>query len=188
MYELALNMGAKVHCLDGECGKLAKVTLVPDTFVVTHLIVEEGILLKRSRVVPVSLVEQATPEDIYLCVAVNELTDYPEYHEEIVEKPDPNHSGEPLLETLPYMTVMTPPMLREKMRRGIPEDATVIESGIPVVNGEGSGGKLDGLIIERESRQISQLVMHHGLIFTEQKFIPITNVQHIGERSIAIDA
>ncbi|MCL4868111.1 MAG: hypothetical protein KJ063_04010 [Anaerolineae bacterium] len=187
MYELALNMGAKVHCLDGECGKLAKVTLEPDTFVVTHLIVEEGFLLKRARVFPILLVEQATPEDIYLNVMADELADYPEYREEIVEIPDPNHSGEALLDTIPYMTVITPPMLREKMRQGIPEDATVIERGIPVRNSEGSAGKLDGLVIEQESGQISQVVMQQGLVFTEQKFIPAVNVQHIGERAIAIN-
>lgn len=187
MNEFELNLGVKIHCLDGECGKLAKLALEPDTFIVTHLIAEEGFLLKRARVFPISLVARTTTDDVYLNATSDQLTNYPEYHEETIEKPDPHHIGDVLHDTGPYMTVTSSPMIREKMRHGVPHDATVIERGLPIHNSIGSGGKLDSLVIKPESGEITRLVVHAGLLFTEQKIIPITNVQHIGERAIDIN-
>ncbi len=188
MNEMELNLGAKIHCVNGECGKLAKLVLQPDTFIVTHFIAEEGFLLKRARVFPISLVARTTTNDIYLNGTSDQLTDYPDYHEETIEKPNTQHISDVLHETGPYMTVTSSPMMREKLRHGVPQDATVIERGLPVQNNHpGSGGKLDSLVITPESGEITRLVVHHGVLFTEQTTIPITDVQHIGERAIALN-
>ncbi|MEI2611025.1 MAG: hypothetical protein V9G20_20530 [Candidatus Promineifilaceae bacterium] len=182
MYEL--NMGATVHCTDGQCGHLTKLVLEPDTYIVTHIVVEEGLLFKRARAFPISVVKRTAVQDIYLSISAEQMSNFPEYHEDIVERPDPVRGGETLLDAGPYMTVSSTPIIRQKVRQGIPADSTVIERGTVVQNPQGADGKLDSVVIEPESGQITQLVMHQGIIFTEQKLIPVANVRHIGERSI----
>ena len=81
MNDFDFNIGAQVHCQDGQCGKLAKVVVNPDTLQVTDLIIEEGFLLKRARVFPISVVESTTAEDIYLSVHSDDLGNYREYRE-----------------------------------------------------------------------------------------------------------
>lgn len=188
MNELELNIGAQIHCLDGACGKLAKVALDPETYTVTHIVAEEGLLLKRARVFPMSVVVRTTPDDIYLSLPPEQLSNYPEYREEVVEEVDPAHPTEIMLETGPYMTVTAPPMLRRRVRHGVPEDLVVLDGNTNVENVDGPGGKLDSLRVEPESRHLREIALHHGLIFSEQKRIPIAQVRHIGERAISVSA
>ena len=82
MNELQLVVGARVYCRNGKCGRLADVVVEPQQRRVTHIVVEEGFLEKRFRVLPISIVEQATTGDIYLAVSDEELATFPEYHDE----------------------------------------------------------------------------------------------------------
>lgn len=188
MNELELNIGAQIHCLDGACGKLAKIALDPEAYIVTHIVAEEGILLKRARVFPMSVVERTTPDDIYLALSSEQLSNYPEYREEVVEEVDPAHPTEIMLETGPYMTVTAPPMIRRRVRHGVPEDLVVLDGSTNIENLDGPGGKLDSLRVEPESRHLREITLHHGLIFSEQKRIPINHVRHVGERAISVSA
>jgi hypothetical protein len=85
MDELELSIDARVYCKNGKCGRLAKVVVNPEAWRVTHVVVEEGFLQRRSRVFPISVVQQATTGDVYLSVAEDELSAYPEYREVFVE-------------------------------------------------------------------------------------------------------
>lgn len=85
MDELTLIIGARVYGKNGKCGRLSQVVVDPDTWRVTHIIVEEGFLQRRSRVFPISTVAQATTGDIYLPLDDEELNNYPEYNEGIVK-------------------------------------------------------------------------------------------------------
>ena len=60
------RIGAPVFAQDGRTGHLGKVVIDPHTRRVTHLIIHRGVLLAEDRVVPVELVERATPEGISL--------------------------------------------------------------------------------------------------------------------------
>jgi len=183
-----LSIGAHVHCWDGNCGKLAKIALEPDTQIVTHLIVEEGLLLKRARAFPISTVDRTLTDEIYLNLSAAQLESYPPYSEETVEIPDPDHSGELLIETGPYMTVPPTPMLRQKIRQGVPEEVAVLDRHTTVENLNGAGGKLDSLLVEADSGHVAEVIMHHGLIFPEQKYIPVEQVRQMSERSISVEA
>ena len=186
MNELELNIGAQVHCQDGVCGKLAKIALEPETHIVTHIVAEEGVLLKRARVFPMSVVERTTPDDIYLSLSSEQMSNYPEFREEIVEEVDPAQSGELFMETGPYITVTSPPMIRRRVRHGVPEDLVVLDGSTNIENLDGPGGKLDSLRVESKSGHLRELTLHHGFIFPEQKRIPIDHVRRVGERAIAV--
>lgn len=181
-----LNIGARVHCLDGDCGKLAKIAVEPDTQIVTHLVVEEGVLLKRAKVFPISTIDRAMTDDIFLNITGTQTNDYPEYREETVEVPDPDRAGDLLVETGTYMAAPPPPMLRQKVRQGVPEEVALLDRNTAVENLNGPGGKLDSLLVEAESGHVAEVIMHHGLIFPEQKYIPIEQVRRLSERAIAV--
>lgn len=79
MKELELIVGARVYCRNGKYGRLAKIVVDPGRWCVTHIIVEEGFLKKRFRVLPISLVEQATTGDVYLGVSDDDMDRFPDY-------------------------------------------------------------------------------------------------------------
>lgn len=183
-----LNIGAHVHCWDGDCGKLTKIALEPDTQIVTHLIVEEGLLLRRARVFPISTVDRALTDDIYLNLSSDQLDNYPEYREETVEVPDADRSDALLVEAGPYMAVPPSPMLRQKVRQGVPDVVAVLDRNTTVENLDGPGGRLESLLVEADSGHVAEVIMHHGLIFAEQKYIPIERVRQMSERAISVSA
>lgn len=82
MSELQLTVGARVYCRDGKSGRLAALLVDAARDEVTHILVEQGFLEKRFRLLPISIVEQATTGDVYLAVSDAELADFPEYEAE----------------------------------------------------------------------------------------------------------
>lgn len=79
MKELELNVGARVYCRDGKCGKLAALVAGGPDWTLSHIVVEQGFLDRQYRLLPISLVEQATTGDVYLGVDDIELARFPEY-------------------------------------------------------------------------------------------------------------
>ncbi|HVC15187.1 MAG TPA: hypothetical protein VND62_10055 [Acidimicrobiales bacterium] len=61
-----LDIGATVRCQDGTCGELARLLVDPRTETVTHLVVESTARNVGGRLVPIELVESATPELVSL--------------------------------------------------------------------------------------------------------------------------
>jgi len=89
MAKYDFNIGARIHCKDGDCGKLLKVVIDPHTQRVTDLIIEKGFLLTTDRVLPVNVVEQAVGEEVSLSIPSETLSEYPEYREIEFEEPAP---------------------------------------------------------------------------------------------------
>ena len=80
--EPAFRIGAPVLALGGRAGHLSKVVIDPNTRRATHLVIHRGLLLDEYRVVPVELVERATPEGIFLHLSSREVARQPRYQEE----------------------------------------------------------------------------------------------------------
>jgi hypothetical protein len=79
MNDYILNFGTTVHCIDEQCGKLAKAAFDSENWHVSDLVFEAGLLLKRARVFPFSAVESATNDEITLSIHPDDLKNYPEY-------------------------------------------------------------------------------------------------------------
>jgi hypothetical protein len=77
MPKLDLTPGAPVYCKDGKCGSLAQVLVDPTLAHVSHIVIEDGFLRRRTRVVPIAAVTQATTGDIYLTLTLDEVNGYP---------------------------------------------------------------------------------------------------------------
>jgi len=194
MNELDLTIGAQIFCTDGKCGTLAKLAVNPETWQVTHLIVEEGFLLKRSRVFPFSSVERTTSAEIYLTIHSAELVNYPVYREETVERPAPEQadSGTATFwrEGVPYGVGPAGRLLviSEKIRHGVPEDLAVVDHGTPVEGLDGGLGKLDHFLVGAAAGEITQIIVRQGLLLTTKRAVPLFRAESISEDAIFVQA
>ena len=186
MTHLNLNLGSSIQCRDGQCGKLIRVVVDPETGYVSDIIVAKGILLKETRILPLSVVDYTDENNLYLSIASSKLEQYPKYSVTEFKEPVapaervavPNNlygAGEPVV-----------PMVKRKIRRGIKTGQTVIKKGMPVNNFNGTVGKVGQVIMDYDTNKITYLVMYQGLIFTKQLVIPYTVVESIYEDSIFI--
>jgi sporulation protein YlmC with PRC-barrel domain len=193
MNELDINIGAQVHCWDGVIGKLAKVVVDPEQFRVTNLIVEEGILTKHARVFPISLVETAGAENIYLSTRSEDLDSFPVYQEKEFIRPadgweHPDYQIDYVMfpgHSVTYSSAA--PKVKEKVRQGIPPGFEVMKQGTPIKNAGGTIGKLDQVVTDAATNDIRYLVMQRGLIFTSRVDIPVYLVKTVDEDGIRVD-
>ena len=194
MNQFDFDIGAQVHCQDGNCGRLAKVVVDPETQQVTNLIVEAGFLLKRARVFPIAVVETTTVEGIYLSIVSADLSNYPEYREVEHERPAsgaeaPFTASGAILPGGMALPEQSVPLVREKVREGLSsEDLTLVAQGTPLKNQEGVFGKVDHVIVDADSKEITGLVVRHGFVFPELLNLPVSLIEYVGEKSIFVSA
>jgi uncharacterized protein YrrD len=184
-----------VRCQDGQCGKLHKVILDPHTQRVTDLIVERGFLLTTDRVLPLDLVDQATRESVTLSISSQELSEYPEYRGVEFEEPAPeSRAGDYDWRDVRYwvggyrMACQQPvvPMVHRQMHKGVLPDRAVIERGTPVWKTDGNEiGKVDHLLVDPESGEVSHLVMRKGLL-PYYPILPIDKVKSVTDKAVSV--
>lgn len=186
MNEYDLHFGADVHCTDGKCGRLSGVAVNRNTREVTHVLVEAGLLLKKARVFPFSLVAQVG-QSIDLSIASESAGDYPHFREETILT---DAGGGIAAGMIPggQSTAVTPAVVRHKVRQGVPDEQAVIERGVPVISPDGRAGRLDHLLIDAETRVISGLVLESGVLFTNQRLVPGEMIESIAETGIYINS
>jgi osmotically-inducible protein OsmY/uncharacterized protein YrrD len=193
MEKLDLDIGAKVYGGEESCGKLRKVVVDPHTKQVTDLVVERGFLRKTDRVLPVSAVERTGDHGIVLDIACDELGNYPEYRQVEFTKPAPGwgktgqyKAEHTVCRPSPYMLICSEPVVprvRHRVHEGIPSTSEVIHAGTPVQTIDGDLGKVDHVLVNSRSGQITHLVVRKGLI-PEYPVIPIDMVQDVTETSV----
>jgi uncharacterized protein YrrD len=194
MNEYDFHIGTEIHCTDAKWGHLAKVALAPETWHVTHLIVQTGLLLKEAHVVPVEAVTSATDEAIYLSLTTGELQQYVPYREKHYEVPIENGQygsygrGDVVLNS--QGSVVTPhvPMQKVTIHEGIDQTLELLKKGTPVRNTNGEVGKLDHVITDSVSNEVTHVVMRLGLLFPDHLVIPVSIITEIGEEGIFIEA
>ncbi|MBE2198916.1 MAG: hypothetical protein IAE79_09925 [Anaerolinea sp.] len=192
MDKFSFRFNAEVHGSDKQLGHLAKVVINPETWQLTNLIIESGFLFKRAKVIPITKVEGAAAQAIYLAVNNSDLNDYPDYQEIVVEKGAPEWQR-PL--TNPDIQIPEPryslvgvpemPVVQEKVRTGVSDELVLLDNNIPVSGLEGHIGHLN-CIITAENFQIGQFVVTQGKLLPKQILIPINLIEKISEYGIHI--
>ena len=192
MKQFNFNLGSKVQCTDGQCGNLSKLVIDPDSGQVTDIIIEKGFLLTTNIVLPITLVEDVTEEQIRLAIPSEQLSRYPIYEVTEFEEPAEVANRQPAAGVSPLglQTVTEPvaPMVKRKIRRGIEEGRQVIEAGMSVNNSEGVVGKVDRVIIDPITGKISHIVLKRGLVISNLTIIPIAIMDSIYNNGIFIIA
>ncbi len=196
-----LRIGADVYAKDGKkVGELYRVVLDPETMEVTDLIVRKGLLMKKDRVVPVSLVDHLDEAgNIHLKIDVEELSRCREYREieftlpvkgDLV--PTPYAQGGALYWQTYYQSLPREDyvlMTRERVKEGVPQDHPVLRRGLPVFLKDGRKlGVLDHLVVERETGRIAYLAVRKGLLLRHSRLIPVEVIDTMDDDGIYLNA
>jgi osmotically-inducible protein OsmY len=188
--EPAFRIGAPVFALDGRAGHLSKVVIDPNTRRVTHLVIHRGMLLDEDRVVPVELVERATPEGIFLHLTSREVARQPRYREERFISPPPGWEPPPEYTAadvrfwgLPYGGVTPPiqPVVEHTIRHGIPERTIVLERSTEVRTRDEATGEIDHLLVDPLRQELTHLVVRFEDQPQQPVIVPFEWVEDLGD-------
>jgi osmotically-inducible protein OsmY len=176
---------------------LLKVIVDPDTEQVTELIVEKGFLPTTDRILPIAAVERATEEQIHLSIVSDQLEEYPEYHEDEIkvpaagwENPDQRKAKDAIQHASLYGQAFERafmPQVRHRIHKGISPKRSVIERGMPVNNLEKTIGKVNHVLVDRDSLEVTHLVVDQGLL-AHSIVMPASMVREVGGKELYVEA
>lgn len=194
MQTFDFTIGTRVYCEDGECGRLAKVVVDPNTLQSKDIIVAEGILQDQARVVPVWAVTSTTHDQIQLAIHQGELSKYPAYHEgnyatlSDLDVETPSVSAEPSTRESPSLKrgdYEEGTLVYEKAAANGNETLSGLSRGTPIYTQDGEAGKLDSFLTDPEKNEaITHIVVRQGFLVTEYVPVPISLIQHINRDGI----
>jgi len=186
------RIGAAVHCLDGHCGRLARVVIDPATNEITDLVVEKGALIRHDRVVPIHTIASVSPEGIWLTVQSDKVETYAKYTErEFVvpvedwehERHDAHHAS---IWMMPYgMAFIDQAVpMREHVTEGIASTLDTIGRGTAVIGTEGRLGAVNHVLADLESEEITHLIARRGGLLPDYRIMTIDQVNEIDDDGI----
>jgi sporulation protein YlmC with PRC-barrel domain len=182
MTQFTIGVGAV--CTDGPCGGVIRVVVDPVARAVTHLVVEPRHREGLGRLVPLELVETATPDEVMLRCTSAEFDHLP-HAEETQFLPDGNmYNGYAASQVfaLPYyglgMGTIAPPIITD----AVPVGEVAVRRGEPVHATDGEIGQVQGLVIEPTNHHVTHVLLQQGHIWgRKQVAIPIgavTGIEH----------
>lgn len=199
MKSFDFKFGAVVYGRDKQspCGHLDRLAVEPESWCITDVIMESGLVFKQHTVIPVAEVEEATAVDIRVAVGCQELAGYPTFSELVVERSEQSPGwitpvqGEAIVGTTatawaPTTDEMT--VVQEKVRQGVADSRIVLNGKVAVYGSDGHIGQLSHLITVNDvmPHQIQYLVVAEGALFPKQSIVPIHYVQTLSEQGIHI--
>jgi sporulation protein YlmC with PRC-barrel domain len=176
-----IPLNVQVHCADGLCGHSTEVVLDPDTDEITHLVIREHHLPNTERLVPISLVRNATPHLILL-----------DCNKEALAEMEPFVALEAQREEVPhyigYLGVpMSVPETHWVARRhkAIPQGELGVRQRARIEALDGYVGRLDEFLVEPKTEHVTHLVMREGHLWGEKDvMIPVSDIDRVEEEVI----
>jgi sporulation protein YlmC with PRC-barrel domain len=195
------TIGAAVSGSDGAIGKVTRVVVDPIAKVVTHLIVEPSHVLDISRLVPLSLVDSATTEEVKLnctLAAFGQLDPAEETHFL------PGQPGNPLYTegqslSWPYYSLAVEsggfgpggigaggfpvPLTYDKLPLG----EVAVRRGDRVHATDGEIGRVQGLVIDASDHHVTHVLLQEGHLWDRKEVaIPVSAVTKVDEDGIQL--
>jgi hypothetical protein len=179
MESMQFKIGAGATCTDGACGEVIRVVVDPVARAVTHVVVEPRHRSGLGKLVPLDLVESSTVGGVRLRCSTADLQSlesaettqflpgvegYADYAEDEVLS-WPYYGGNA---SVP-ITFDTLPVDEVAVRRGERVHAT-----------DGSIGKVEGLVVDGETRTVTHVLLQEGHLWGRKEVaIPITSVASV---------
>lgn len=164
MTDIPLN--AKVQCSDEACGKTSNVIINPVTHFVTHIVVTDKKLPKNStRLVPIDMVASTTPDQITLsCTKADVAAMQPFIVDHFVQESGSGtawssgdaYSSQYVINDTGYDNVQAANM---------PKGGLEIYAGMKVEASDGKIGKLDELVLDPKTGEITHILLREGHLF-----------------------
>jgi len=179
MPDIAIN--AKVECTDGTCGRSTYVILNPVNHRVTHFVVQDKHLPDNpTRLVPVDNVASATREQIKLsCTKADVAQMAPFVVSNFVRESAPGQayaSGQSY--TSQY--VIDDTAYDEVRELKIPAGELALHSGMRVEATDGKLGKLDELVLDPQSGEVTNLLLREGHLWGKKEVaIPVSAIDFV---------
>jgi len=207
MTDTELTIGAEACCSDGSCGHVRRVVVDPIARSVTHLVVEPDHRSGLGRLVPLDLVEEATPDRILLRCTLDEVARMPPAEETDFLPAGDSYGGYQSGDALawPYVGLggsmggmvgggmaggfglgvgnITPPTVHDTLPLG----EVAVRRGQPVRATDGDIGRVQALVVDRDSRHVTHVLLQEGHLWgRKQVAIPISAVTQLDD-GIAVD-
>jgi sporulation protein YlmC with PRC-barrel domain len=183
-----INLGASVQCSDGPCGEATNVIVNPINKKVTHIVVEDKKLPDNpTRIVPIGKVMEATQAQINLSCTINDVALMPAF--EITRYVQQTARGKALISCHDYFfpyAVSSSSLPRYSYivnntgydafeAENIPSGELALASGMEIEASDGKVGKLDELVLDSESGEITHLLMLTGHLWGKKEVaVPVS--------------
>jgi uncharacterized protein YrrD len=201
---MKFRYGIDIYSWENEkVGELKHVVIDPGTDEITHLVAEKGFLMPEDKLIPISLVMEATDERIKLFAFKGSFEDFDDFIEiEYVRsektRPDMTTEDEEFVPLIAYPPAGTigmgytpmiyyPEEYKKEATKNIPAGTQDIPEGTEVVGLDGERvGNIEEMIVEPQSDQVTHFVISKGILFTEDKLVPSTWVKRYDDDQVKL--
>jgi len=203
--------GTHVYTNDRQdVGTIDRVVLDPVNDEVKALVVRKGWLFVDDKIIPISLVDSATEDDVILHASKDELKKLPEYedtyyvpanqYEHVEGAPPPYATSlylyppvgaawwgyDPYLGADPVYAYGTDAVAR--VEKNIPEGTVAVREGASVTSSDGEHvGEVMELFSDEATNRVTHLLISHGLLFKNRKLIPSNWIKIAGEDEVMLN-
>lgn len=193
---MQIKQGANVYTETGDrVGEISRVVMDPRSKEVTHLVVSKGFILKEDKVVPISLISSATPDNIRLRLDAGDLDALPNFEEKYyVTASEYEARAEGYLPTLywypPAGILQTgdyrpaPPAITQ-VERNIPEESVALQEGAKVIAADDKDvGHVERVMTDVGTDRMTFFVVEKGLLNKEHKLIPSQWISQVSDDEV----
>lgn len=192
MIELPLD--AKINCTDGHAGRSVAFTYNPESYIVSHLIVEDN--NGNQRLVAINLVENSSHNEISLNCSEDALHHLPLFKvREYVERAE-QQSGDWAEEEGEWedgLDVSSFERTDEAMGMAVivekvPEGEMTLHRSTDIEATDGHVGQVEIVIVKREGSQITHFVLKKGHLWGKKEImVPLTAVSSVDYETIYLN-
>jgi hypothetical protein len=190
-----ISLSTHVHFQDGAQGDLYRMVVQPATCRITDLVVRRGMLRKHMWVLPISLVNFVNSDGVFVAINSTQLDAYPAYREYDREVPMlapdwEQHSSLRMTLWLPHYGLFEEEkhyvsMIPQHIFEGISTDQRALGCNTQVRCISGEVGKLDHLVVDTETWQVVELIVHKRMQ-SKDLVVPKSWIAAVDETSITV--
>ena len=183
-----IRIGAAVQCTDGRGGHIISIILNPITQHVTDVVVHEPGFLGSDVIVPVTQIEQATPDTLQLRLSRHDLAGMQSFLTTQYLPPSDDFLRTAPWSAYPYGGIYSSPYLEMQAEQrimtyeAIPLDELTMHRGDHVEATDGRVGRIDGFVVDPQSEGITHLLLREGHLWgAKDVTISIAGIKDIQE-------
>ncbi len=169
---MEIPINAEVKCTDGVCGRSTRIVVNPANRQVTHVVVKLADWPHTERLVPIELVRGGGTKSLELnCTSGHLITLKHFVDTRYVRESHPNPVAPG---ALPINVLVSKEFYR------IPEGELAVQKGAHVLATDGAIGRVDELVIDPATNQITHLIVQAGHLWDQRDIaIPVSAIDRI---------
>ena len=182
-----IRLKTKVQCSDGACGQATNFIINPITHNVTHLVVQDKSLPDNpTRMVPVDKVASTAQDQITLSCTRDEVA----HHMQpfiVTQYIQESGSGQAYASGEAYYSqyVVNDTAYDSVQEENIPQGELAVYCGMHIEASDGKVGKLDELVLDPKSGDITHIQMREGHLWGKKDVaIPVSDVEFTDEDTV----